>query len=393
MIRVGFLTTDVREHEKDYGCDQPSFGAAPEALLRGLEEREDVEIHVISCLQQTVRSPEKIGRNIWYHGLHVPTIGWLRTGYQGCVRAVRKCLRNVQPDLVHGQGTERDCALCAVLSGFPNVVTIHGNMAELARLYGARVGSYGWCAARLENFTLRRTVGVFCNSGYTEQLVDGRARRTWQVPNPIRPEFFRPVPSSSPERRRPVIVNVGVISPRKRQVEILRLAKTLHERGFSVEFRFVGYAPKGNLYAETFLQELGIAAREGYASFVGFLPLKQLLECLDSADALVHFPSEEAFGLVVAEALARNLKFFGSRTGGIQDIVANVPGTALSDINDWEGLVGALESWLTEGCPKTNSARIMRERYAPEVVARRHVEIYREVLSSSSKSRGVGSEH
>ena len=48
-----------------------------------------------------------------------PKIGWLRTLYQGCVRATRRKLREIQPDIVHGQGTERDCAIGAVLSGFP----------------------------------------------------------------------------------------------------------------------------------------------------------------------------------------------------------------------------------------------------------------------------------
>src|SRR5205823_257675 len=104
-------------------------------------------------------SPAKLAENIWYWGLHVPKRGWLRSGYQGCIRAVRKKLKEIQPDIVHGQGTERDCALSAVLSGFPNVVTLHGNMAELARLLRARFGSYGWLAARLETFTLKRAGG------------------------------------------------------------------------------------------------------------------------------------------------------------------------------------------------------------------------------------------
>jgi len=74
-------------------------------------------------------------------------------------RAVRRKLKEIQPDLVHGQGTELDCAVSAVFSGFPNVVTIHGNMAELARQFRARVGSFYWLTARLENFTLKRTAG------------------------------------------------------------------------------------------------------------------------------------------------------------------------------------------------------------------------------------------
>src|SRR5258705_4617984 len=195
-MRVALLTTDSREHYKDYQNASPSFGAAPEALLQGFRHLQNVEIHVVSCLQHAVSSPEKIGPNIWYHALHVPKIGWLRTAYQGCIRAVRKKLREIHPAIVHGQGTERECALTAVLSGHPNVLTIHGNMAELAHLLGGELGFYGRVAARLETFALRRTGGTFCNSTYTEELVRPRTRRTWRVPNAIRGEFFsKPLPT------------------------------------------------------------------------------------------------------------------------------------------------------------------------------------------------------
>src|SRR5665213_1482490 len=177
-MKIAILTTDNREHHRKYNLPAPYFGTAPEALLQGFAQLPAAEVHVISCTQRPfVSSPEKLADNIFYHSLLVPKIGWLRTGYQGCIRAVRKKLKEMQPDIVHGQGTERDCAMAAIFSGFPNVVTIHGNMAELARLFPARVGSYGWLTARLENFALRRTTGVFCNSAYTEGLVRPRARK------------------------------------------------------------------------------------------------------------------------------------------------------------------------------------------------------------------------
>src|ERR1019366_1431538 len=175
-MKIALLTTDGREVLKDYDTPAPHFGSAPTALMQGFALRPEMEVHVVSCARAEVNAPPKLAPNIFFHSLCVPKIGWLSTGYQGCIRAVRRKLEEIQPDLVHGQGTELDCAVSAVFSGFPNVVTIHGNMEALARQFRARVGSFFWLTARLENFTLKRTAGVFCNSAYTEQLVRAMVR-------------------------------------------------------------------------------------------------------------------------------------------------------------------------------------------------------------------------
>jgi len=252
-------------------------------------------------------------------------------------------------------------------------------MAEIARMNRARIGDYFWLTARLENFTLRRTRGVFCNSTYTESLVRPRARRTWLAPHALRPEFFAPLPAKV---RPPILLNAGVISPRKRQRELLDVAENLHRRGLKFELRFIGLIhPAANDYAQGFRERIGPMEAAGYARYLGELPDSALVDCYDSAAGVVHFPTEEAFGNVVAESLGRELKFFGSRLGGIVDIAASAPGAELFAREDWAGLTDAIERWIKQGCPRPNgAAALMRERYHPTVIARRHLEIYREVL-------------
>ena len=189
-MKIVQIATDNREASREYTKTAPYFGTAPEALFEGFSMLPEFEVHVISCTQRPMKAPEKLSQNTWFHLLHVPKIGWMRPGYQGCVRAIRRKVEELRPDIVHGQGTERECALGAALSGFPNVLTIHGNMAAIAELRAAPFGSFYWLAARLEEFTLRRTHGVLCNSNYTEQLVRGKARKTWRVANAVRGEFL-----------------------------------------------------------------------------------------------------------------------------------------------------------------------------------------------------------
>lgn len=383
---IAQITTDNREPFREYHKPVPWFGAAPEALLQGFALLPDIKVHVISCAQKPmVSSPEKLADNIWFHSLVVPKTGWLRTGYQGCVRAIRHKIREIAPDMVHGQGTERECSLGAIFSGRPNVVTIHGNMAELARMFRARPGSYGWLAARLENFTLRRTAGVFCNSAYTERLVLPRARRAWRVANPLRNAFFETPVEAAPASRPCVLLNIGVVSPRKRQLELLDVAQTLRKRGVRCEFHFIGRADPSDPYAAAFLERVKSMEETGFIRFLGGMPVEKLIHHFDTADGIVHFPNEEAFGLTVAEGLARNLKLFGAGLGGILDIAEGVQGAELFEENDWEGLTTAIARWVTSGHPRpAGTAAIMKERYHPQVVAGRHLKIYREVLDTSS---------
>jgi glycosyltransferase involved in cell wall biosynthesis len=381
-MKIALLTNDNREFRKDYGSRIPSFGAAPEALIQGFGKCEDVEVHVLSCLRKPVISPEKLGENICFHSLVVPKLGWLSSGYIGCIKAIREKLRNIGPDIVHGQGTEKDCAVSALFSGYPNVVTIHGNMAELAKIFHARLGSHAWLTARLEDFVMPRTTGVFCNSLYTRSLVEPRARKVWDVPNAIRLPFFNER-HSYPTPRFPIVMNIGVISSRKRQLEVLQIAKNLYLEGAGIHFQFIGQADSLDPYASRFLEAVAAAERAGYASYLGVIEGERLIELLDRASALFHFPSEEAFGLVVAESLARNLKFFGSRIGGIPDICQDMEGAELFAPDDIQGIADALRAWARGGAPRpASAAETVAGRYHPREIAMKHLEIYREVLTA-----------
>lgn len=383
-MKVAILTTDNREHFKQYDRPMPFFGTAPEALLQGFAQTPNTEIHVVSCAQQPMPASQQLAPNIFFHHLHVPKIGWMRTAFGGCILAIRKKLREIKPDIVHGQGTERECAISAVFSGYPNVITIHGNMAELARLFQMRVGSFGWLAAHLENFSLCRTAGVFCNSAYTQNLVAPRSKKTWLVANAIRQEFLSPVTHPNAPVPRPTILNVGLVSPRKRQVELLDVIKRLASAGHTFEFQFIGLASAVSSYGASFFEKLKPLELSGHARYLGMQDTLNLIRTFDGSHAMVHFPNEEAFGLVVAEALARNLKFFGAQLGGIVDIARDVPEATLVDGANFNELYQQLAIWLKNGATRPEGQQeLMRSRYHPHLIAQKHLAIYREVLQQS----------
>jgi glycosyltransferase involved in cell wall biosynthesis len=382
-VRIAILTTDNREHHRRYDLRQPYFGPAIEAVLDGLSRIPELEIHVISCTQQPMSAPEKLSANTWFHLLQVPKIGWLRTGYQGCIRAIRRKLKELRPDIVHGQGTERECALGAIFSGFRNVVTIHGNMVPIVRATKAPIGTYWWWAAILERFTLPRTEGVFCNSRYTESVVRPRARRTWLVPNALRREFFEtPLPVKSTSSL-PILLNVGSVVPHKRQLELLPILEKLRADGHTFEAHFIGKADSRSKYATAFLDRINAPERRTFVQHIDSKSLPELIAAYDAASALIHVPTQEAFGLVAAEALSRNLKLFGTQTGGLRDIADGVASAELFDAKDPESLCKAIAQWLQRGCVlPTTAAATMQARYHPDVIAEEHERVYRELSVS-----------
>ena len=379
-MKIALVSIDSRQTELAYHETMPRFGTGVDSMIEAVAARPELELHVLSCTQRPMQSPEKLAGNIWFHSLSVPKIGWMRTFYQGCVRAMRRKFREIRPDIVQGVGTEREGAISAVFSGFPNVVAIAGNMAELARLNRPRFGSYLWLTARLENFLLPRTAGVICNSMYSQRLIRPRAKKAWLIYPGLRGLFLQPPTRVEP--RGCALVIAGVIGPRKRQLELLDVAEALHRQGLKFEFRFVGRAAEAP-YTKAFLERLKPMTAAGYARYLGTPSNAEMVECFDAASGMIHFPNEEAFGSVVAEGFARDLKFFGARTGGIVEIAEGMPGMELFEPGDWAGLTRAIAQWLDQGHPcAAGAAAIARQRYHPEIYLRQHLQVYHEVVSS-----------
>jgi glycosyltransferase involved in cell wall biosynthesis len=81
------------------------------------------------------------------------------------------------------------------------------------------------------------------------------------------------------------------------------------------------------------------------------MPVSELIASFDASASLVHTPQSEVFGLVVAEALARNFKLFGFKTGGVRDIAQGAAGMILVAPDDWSALEREISAWLARGCP------------------------------------------
>ena len=378
-LKIAIIVPDNRDEFRRYTDPAPHFGTAPTALLDGFARlSEECEIHVVSCVQQSLAMPAKIGPNLYYHADVVPKWGWLRGGYLGCIRSVRRQLQAIQPDIVHGQGTERYAALSTVFSGFPNVLTLHGNMRLVAEVNQARPLSFLWLAARLERLTLPRTHGVVCITGYTRSAVAPLAPQTWVVPNAVDESFFsltaRP-DSAVP----PVGLCVGAICPRKNQNALIRSLDSLAlEMPFKIVF--LGQA-EDDAYGREFRR---LVAERPWCEHAGFADREKLKAHFQSATFTVLPTLEDNCPMVVLESMAAGVPVLASAVGGVPDLIEPAVTGLLCDPHRPESFVIGVRRLLSDRVfarQLAQQSRIKaRERFHPETIARRHLEIYREVI-------------
>jgi glycosyltransferase involved in cell wall biosynthesis len=380
-MKIVILTTDNRQALRQYEKPEPFFGTAPEALLQGFAQLSEVEVHVVSCTRQGMSSPEKLAPNIFFHSLVVPKIGWMKTFFQGCIRATRKKIQEIQPAIVHGQGTEMDCSLSAVFSGFPNIVTIHGNMRLIAAVNHERPFSYNWLAARLESFTLPRTDGVVCITNYTRQAVADLARRTWVLPNAVDQSFFD-VPTNRTANALATGICVGAICHRKNQNNFIRALDALaREKKFKIIF--LGQTGD-DAYGREFFE---LIKTRPWCEYAGFAGRAQLKEFFKSASFAVLPTLEDNCPMVVLEAMAAGVPVLASKVGGVPDLITDEKTGLFCDPECPETFAAGVRRLVEDSglAARLDAAAQMeaRDRFHPVIVARGHLEIYREVLSQA----------
>ncbi|MFC1497323.1 glycosyltransferase family 4 protein [Verrucomicrobiota bacterium] len=383
-MRIGIITADRRAEKSYYDASEPCFGSTTTTLLREFSKLTEHEIHILSCSKKAMLAPTIIMGTLNYHLLVVPQAGWLRTLYFGCIRKIKTKLKTIRPDVVLALGSERYPALAAVCSGFPNAIRVFGNMQEIARKTKAPIGSYLWIHSILEKYVIRKTDCVICNSGYTRNLLIKSAKRTEVISNTIRHDFFQPLPGSENKKNdQPHILNIGVISDRKQQQKLLETAYELRANGCNFDLTFIGPANKRESCVKAFFKLLNSTFNTGFVHYCENMDVSSLIQHIDSAHALIHCPSQEAFGLVVVEASARNLQVFSFDEGGIKDIAENIPEIAVSPAGDWGHLKNNISSWIKDGYPQPASACAkVRKRYHPDNFAVDHVSVLKKTIKN-----------
>jgi len=216
MKKIAILAAFPLHHLKEFGkAFQPKghYATWLPQIAEAWDGQREVEIHwvVMSELLQERRDVCEWGQ--MFHVLPTSQSGRSATLFHEDRRAIGAVLDEIQPDLVHGWGTEDVYGLATVLSGRPNIVSMQGILSYYA--LKNRMPARSYLQAILELFILWKAEKVTTESEWGRNVVMKRNpfAKVELIEYGVQQVFFQT--KWQPEEKNPFALFVGGISPRK----------------------------------------------------------------------------------------------------------------------------------------------------------------------------------
>jgi glycosyltransferase involved in cell wall biosynthesis len=175
-----------------------------------------------------------------------------------------------------------------------------------------------------------------------------------------------------------IILCAGRIMPLKAQDVVIEAIAPLLKK-HQLRLVLVGRADCDGGEDSGFLNRIKRMASESGSSRIHFLGARHdMREIMSDADLLVHVPRGEAFGLVIAEALATGIPVIASRVGGIPEVLAETDSILVPE-GDAHVLRQAVQDWASWPSERRVSSRAKAQARArafhPEERCRRILEL------------------
>ena len=295
----------------------------------------EAEIHwvVMSELVQERRDLCEWGQ--MFHVLATSQSGRATTLFRADRKKIHEVLNEIQPDLVHGWGTEDVYGLAAVLSGRPNIVSMQGILSYYA--LKNRMPARSYLQAILELFILWRADKVTTESEWGRNVVLRRNpfAKVEIVEYGVQQLFFQT--KWQPEEKTPFALFVGGISPRKGiqdLVEAFRDQKLLGK-----ELVVIGGGD--GEWSENLRKSAPPNIR-----WLGRKTAEETAQCVRKAWCLVLPTRADTSPNVVKEARVVGLPVITTRHGGQASYVRDGEDGYFVECGDVNGLVGKMETVL-----------------------------------------------
>lgn len=209
------------------------------------------------------------------------------------------------------------------------------------------------------------------------------------VPNAVHARFVEEPTAFTPAPIRPAVAWIGRLDDHKNWEGFLEIAGRLVERGRDIETWMVGQplSPAGVQAFQSRARETGVLARLRWLRGLPHAAMPALYDAVrDSGGTLVTTSRGEAFGMVVAEAMARCCTVVVPAEGPFTEFVSHgesglgyEPGSVAAAAEQVERILDSAELRLACG---RRARQTVLERFAPEPALARLAELFRDLADA-----------
>jgi glycosyltransferase involved in cell wall biosynthesis len=356
-------------------------------LIDALAESGEVRIDIVTTtkLLAGFRTLD-LGERVRLHILGVPRFSGMPVGFLPRIRMLHRYIEELKPDIVHGQGTEREFGISAVTSRLPNVITIHGILGQIHKITRPTWSSPLHVGRWVELKAVRKARHVIAISPYVERVLSSQVRgRFYSIPNPVSSVFFE-LNKDQPGQN---IVFSGLIGPHKGLWDLFQAAGRLRGEGVMPGLTIVGKPSGGGAAYFARCNELGQRTLgKDQVEYTGWSSQEEFAGALRKACCLVHPSYCENFPMVIAEAMASGTPVVAYAVGGIPDFIEDgvngflVPPGDIALLAQRNKML-VLEPRLAKSFGE--KAREKAQRFRREVVAEETLRVYEQVVRDGAR--------
>lgn len=362
----------------DFGSDyfpQGHYATWLPQLANAWADFPDLEIHWIT-LNRQVGSPREVRwKNQTFHIFPTTTKFRSATLFARDRKAINACLAEIQPQLVHGWGTEDVYALAAVTSGFPNLVSMQGILSHL--VLKGRSSLHSLLLALFELYILRKADTITVESAWGRDLILQRKRAAevhlveYGVQDRLMDTPWQPDPC------KPSALFIGTITPGKGIQDAI--AAFGNPSLSNAELWIAGSGDPG--YVESLR-----AASPPHVKWMGRLSPDKIAELLCRAWCLVLPTRADTSPNVVKEARVVGLPVVSTPCGGQTTYIEHGKNGFLVEPRDIGSLTKALCHLLSDWKTCEAAGRHLHEEHRLALHPRRTAEnfavLYRQKIGS-----------
>lgn len=382
---MGLKVLMIGTYPLEPGVVRGGVESATSTLVPALAECDEIESITVLCFHHGETSTENRRESPKVQIRYVRgQYRWrMITGSFLDLRKARKLVRELNPDVVHGQemGLNSDIAVrCS-----PNsVVTVHGITYVETHLYhepSLRTTLRAKLIHGVAKRVLRRAKVVISISKYDEEELSALTRRARvSIANPTAAEFFALAPSAPTAPR---LLFAGALIPLKNPLGLVNAFAQARRVVPDARLALIGPQPD-TAYTRIIRDRVTTLGLTDCVDIVDLVDNERLRHEIANARAVVLFSRQENAPTIIAQAMAAGKPVVASRVGGVPEMVHDGETGFVVESEDEAKLADRLQTLLGDQQLCLQMGRrgheVARVRFAPKAIADLTVQAYQTAL-------------